>query len=199
MTASVVVPGLPAPLRSINDLEEWSTGDLSLVFHAGSGTDWFRDPASTAVMDNAPALVMPVAGTWMLQARVSATHEATFDAAVLAVHVDARTWAKLCLELSPQGQVMVVSVVTRGESDDCNSVVVDGPVWLRVSRLQRAFAFHYSLDGTEWHMVRCFSLGDPTSVEVGFLAQSPTGAGCTATFTDIAFEHEELADLRSGV
>ena len=137
----------------------------------------------------------------MLRARASAAHGATFDAAVLVVHADERTWAKLCLELSPQGRIMVVSVVTRGESDDCNSVVVDGPVWLRVSRLTRAFAFHYSPDGTEWHMVRYFSLGldEQAPVEVGFLAQSPTGAGCTATFTDIAFVPELLADIRSGV
>ena len=86
-------------------------------------------------------------------------------------------WAKLCLELSPQGEVMVVSVVTRGASDDCNSVIVDGPVWLRVAHLERAFAFHYSLDGATWHMVRYFSLGEPEPVEVGFLAQSPTGSG----------------------
>ena len=151
-------------------------------------------------MDNAPAFVMPAAGPWVLHARASAEHGATFDAAVLVVQADESTWAKLCLELSPQGQVMVVSVVTRGESDDCNSVVAEGPVWLRVSRLRRAFAFHYSLDGAEWHMVRYFSLGldEQAPVEVGFLAQSPTGPGCTATFSGISFEQQELADIRSG-
>ena len=95
---------------------------------------------------------------------------------------------------------MVVSVVTRGESDDCNSMPVEGgAAWLRVSRLARAFAFHRSTDGEHWDMVRYFGLGNPESVEVGFLAQSPTGDGCTATFEDVAFSREELADVRSGV
>ena len=50
-------------------------------------------------------------------------------------------------------------------------------------------------------LVRYFSLGldEQAPVEVGFLAQFPTGAGCTATFTDIAFVPELLADIRSGV
>ncbi len=44
-------------------------------------------------------------------------------------------WAKLCFEYSPQGQPMVVSVVTRGVSDDCNSVDIAGnSVYLRVYR-----------------------------------------------------------------
>ena len=96
---------------------------------------------------------------------------------------------------------MVVSVVTRGFSDDCNSVVVEGPVWLRASRLGRAFAFHYSVDGEVWHMVRYFGLDleDTDPVEVGFLAQSPSGEGCAAAFEEISFVPEQLADVRSGV
>ena len=58
------------------------------------------------------------------------------------------SWAKLCFEYSPQREPMVVSVVTRGLSDDCNSFVVDGAtVWLRIARVGSAFAFHASTDG----------------------------------------------------
>jgi uncharacterized protein len=169
---------------------------------AGPRSDWFIDPGSDAVLRNAPALVMPAAGPWQLSAIVTADHRATFDAGVLFVHVDDVTWAKLCLELSPQGEVMVVSVVTRGTSDDCDSVPVEGhSLHLRVSALERAFAFHWSLDGRAWHLVRYFSLGDsaPSRAGVGFIAQSPTGEGCTAEFADIIFRPELLADLRSGV
>ncbi len=198
--SSVTVPVLPTPLRSINEAEAWTVSGDALTLSAGARTDWFIDPAGELAMDNAPALVMPAEGTWMLKARVSAGHTATFDAAVLVVYAGERSWAKLCLELSPQGQVLVVSVVTQGQSDDCNSVPIeDAEVWLRISRLGRAFAFHYSADGREWNMVRYFGLGDAGPVEVGFLAQSPTGDGCAATFREIEFTHEKLADVRSGV
>jgi regulation of enolase protein 1 (concanavalin A-like superfamily) len=194
------VPGLPAPLRTINATDVEITTD-GLAIRAGARTDWFIDPAGGIVVDDAPALVMRAEDPWMLRARASAEHASTFDAAVLVVHVDERTWAKLCLELSPGGDVMIVSVVTRGDSDDGNSVPIDGhEAWLRASRLGRAFAFHYSRDGETWHMVRYFTLGvgSETPVEVGFLAQSPTGDGCRAVFRDIGFTPKRLADLRLG-
>lgn len=94
----------------------------------------------------------------------------------------------------------MVSVVTRGTSDDSNSVIVAGhSTRLRVSSLEQAFAFHHSTDGRRWSLVRYFSLGDVADdVAVGFSAQSPTGDGCTATFSDIVFRPTLLEDLRSG-
>jgi regulation of enolase protein 1 (concanavalin A-like superfamily) len=94
---------------------------------------------------------------------------------------------------------MVVSVVTRGVSDDANSFAVESSqVWLRVSRLGLAWAFHASTDGSRWQFIRHFAL-DPADVPApGFLAQSPTGGGCTAVFDAITYRPEALADLRSG-
>ncbi|HEX9371086.1 MAG TPA: DUF1349 domain-containing protein, partial [Roseiflexaceae bacterium] len=85
-------------------------------------------------------------------------------------------------------------------SDDANAFTVAGnQVFLRIARLGRAFAFHASGDGAVWQMIRHFTLGDEGGVQAGFLSQSPTGAGCTATFDAIRFTAERLADLRSGV
>jgi hypothetical protein len=50
-------------------------------------------------------------------------------------------------------------------------------------------------------LLRYFSLGEnepAEPVKVGFLAQSPLGAGCTATFQHIAFRPGAPADLRDG-
>ena len=196
-----MVPGLPAPLRSINEAVAVDAGERHLSLRAGPRTDWFIDPGGGVAVDDAPALVMPAVGDWSLRAYVSAAHAATFDAAVLVVRVDHRTWAKLCLERAPDSSVMVVSVVTRGFSDDCNSVVLEGgATWLRVSRLGSAFAFHWSPGGDTWQMVRYFGLGPAAgpNVEVGVLAQSPTGDGCLATFEQIDFSPRRLPDVRSG-
>jgi regulation of enolase protein 1 (concanavalin A-like superfamily) len=197
----LTVPGLPRPLRWLVPAASFEVTEAgALRMEAGPRTDWFIDPDGDAAVRNAPALLMPASGPWQLSAVVSADHRATFDAGVIFVHVDGATWAKLCLELSPQGEVTVVSVVTRGTSDDCNSVpVASHRLHLRVSRLERAFAFHYSEDGRRWSLVRFFSLGDADAVEVGFIAQSPTGEGCTAEFGDITFKQDLLTDLRSGV
>jgi regulation of enolase protein 1 (concanavalin A-like superfamily) len=118
---------------------------------------------------------------------------------VLAIHVDDLNWAKLCFERSPDAEPMIVSVVTRGASDDSNSWVVDGnSVWLRISRLGAAFAFHASTDGSRWRLVRYFALDSAEDPAVGFLAQSPLGDGCRASFDEISFESRRLSDLRSG-
>jgi len=135
----------------------------------------------------------------MLSARVEVDFANSFDAGVLALWRDEVTWAKLCFEYSPQGQAMVVSVVTRRVSDDCNSTVVTGTaVWLRVARTGHAYAFHMSVDGAFWQFVRYFAFDEGADLSVGFEAQSPLGQGCTARFTDIRFNASTLAELRDG-
>ncbi|HEY2541536.1 MAG TPA: DUF1349 domain-containing protein [Gaiellaceae bacterium] len=168
---------------------------------AGPRTDLFVDPQGADPILNAPRSLSRAEGVFQLSARVQVDFAATFDAGVLLVWFDERTWAKLCLEYSPEHEPMVVSVVTRERSDDCNSFVVpSGDVWLRVSRLApSAFAFHASREGERWELIRHFSLGDGDDPEVGYMAQSPRGDGCTATFTELRFVPERLDDLRSGL
>jgi uncharacterized protein len=174
-----------------------SVGDDSLRILAGPRTDWFVDPRTEALNLTAPALVGPVRGDFVLAADVEVAFAATFDAGALVLWQDERTWAKLCLEYSPEREPMIVSVVTRGTSDDCNSVVVAGGAALRVARIGRAVAFHVSIDGQRWQLVRHFRF-DADEPLVGFEAQSPRGEGCAATFSHIRFEAATLGDLRSG-
>ncbi|HXM55475.1 MAG TPA: DUF1349 domain-containing protein [Candidatus Dormibacteraeota bacterium] len=173
----------------------------TLTLTAGARTDLFVDPQGGEPALNAPRQLSDApAGDFQLSARVTVAHAATFDAGVLLLHAHERAWAKLCLERSPEGRLLVVSVVTRGVSDDANAFGVEGrTAWLRASRLGRAFAFHASTDGTRWQFVRHFALEPTDGLQMGFLAQSPTGEGCTAVFDQVALRHERLADLRSGV
>ncbi|MEV0401989.1 DUF1349 domain-containing protein [Actinoallomurus sp. NPDC050550] len=166
---------------------------------AGPGTDLFIDPQRTAVTLNAPHLLACAEGDFLLSARVQVDFQSTFDAGALLVWLNDRAWAKLAFELSPQREPMVVSVVTRGTSDDCNAFVVDGgQVWLRVARVGTAYAFHASTDGAYWRLIRHFALYASEVPSYGFEAQSPTGDGCTATFDAIAYEPRRLLDLRDG-
>ena len=72
-------------------------------------------------------------------------------------------------------------------------------VWLRVSRVDRVYAYHASLDGETWQLVRVFVLHDDTSSDtIGFEGQSPTGEGCQVTFDEIRFRTRRLTDLRDG-
>jgi uncharacterized protein len=171
----------------------------SVELTAGAATDWFIDPGGSSPILNAPALVGSPTGDFLLSARVAVEFDSTFDAGALVLFGDQNLWAKLCFERSPQREPMVVSVVTRAVSDDCNSFVVEvDHVWLRVSRIGPAFAFHAANDGTTWKLVRHFALPGTDELRVGFEAQSPLGAGCTASFTEIRYETRTLSDLRDG-
>lgn len=201
MTDPLRLTAFPHPLHWETPPVDYSfAADGALAMRAGPTTDYFIDPRGEVIIGNAPRLLTLPDARFLLSAQAQGELTATYDAAVLMLYVNEHSWAKLCLELSPQGEPMIVSVVTNGVSDDCNSVVLpSADAWLRVAGFGDAFAFHYSLDGETWHFVRYFTLHERANLRVGFSVQSPTGAGCTATYTEIRYQPVALEDLRSGV
>jgi regulation of enolase protein 1 (concanavalin A-like superfamily) len=204
------VPGVPFPLAS-SSADPWRVDEAAgtVTVSAPPRTDIFIDPASGSAgaalnaqsMLNAPTLLgQAPEGDFQLSTRVTVGFAATFDAGVLLLWVDERHWGKLCFEFSPAGEPMIVSAVCRGVCDDANAFVVPGrSAWLRVSRIDRVFSFHASLDGKTWQMIRVFALDDQEAPDrIGFEGQSPTGDGCTVTFDEIRFVPERLGDLRDG-
>lgn len=191
---------IPAPLHwDVPAADFTRLDDGAIRMTSSSRTDLFVDPRGMVDMTNSARLLFQPDEHFTLSAHARGDLEATYDAAVLMLYVDDRHWAKLCLELSPQGRPMIVSVVTNGVSDDCNSVVLDSAAaYLRVAGLGTAFALHYSLDGATWHFVRYFALQHSAGLRAGFSVQSPTGDGCTVTFSEIRYAPALLGDLRSG-
>ncbi|MDR2984462.1 MAG: DUF1349 domain-containing protein [Nocardiopsaceae bacterium] len=205
---TLTIPCLPFPLAPEGEPPVgYKVEPDGLTLTAAAGTDMFVDPAGTGQVPDAGRLVgRPPAGDFSLAAKVSVEFASKYDAGVLLLQAGERRWAKLCFELSPQLTPTAVTVVTRGTSDDCNSFEVNGnSLWLRMTRSGAAWAFHASADGSWWRLLRYFALGlgDPPGglggdVNVGFLAQSPTGQGCAATFGHVSFRQGAPSDLRDG-
>ena len=187
---------------------EWVNGegtvaipaDGILRITAAAGVDWTNDAFGGAQQHAAKLLGFVASGDFSLSANAVVVGErSTFDAAVLAVWGDRDHWAKLCFEYSPQGEAMVVSVVTNEFSDDCNSTLVaEGAVHLRVTRYRAGWAFHSSVDGHSWDFVRIFRLAHDGPVSVGFLSQAPFGESCIAEFRNISYSAATPADFRDG-
>lgn len=199
------LPGIPftlAPAGAPPCAAEQLAGGLQLT--GGSGSDLFVDPCGdgSTFPDAGRWLGVPPDGDFTLAARVTVGFESLYDAGAILLHASERRWAKLCFEYSPQRVPTAVTVVTRGFSDDCNSFeVAEDSLWLRVTRTGRAWAFHASTDGKWWRLLRLFELGEAEAgeqVQVGFLAQAPTGRSCTARFTRLAYAPGAPADLRDG-
>ena len=196
------LPGVPFPFESSGTPACPATmegGRLTLV--SGAKSDLFIDPAGDEAR-------RPDAGRWTglpgdddftFAARVTVGFASVFDAGVLLLYLSERRWAKLCYEFSPQHKPTAVTVVTHGTSDDSNSFeTAGGPLWLRITRSGRIWAFHASEDGAYWKLLRYFTLGEASGARVGFLAQSPTGVGCTAIFDSVTYRPGAPADLRDG-
>ena len=217
MADPLTVPGVPFPLMpSSEDLWRVDEATGAVTVSALPHSDIFIDPGigsadggdindggaiNAESMLNAATLLGDVPpGDFQFSARVTVGFASTFDAGVLLLWLDEPRWAKLCFEFSPAGEPMIVSVVCRGLTDDANAFVVPGrSVWLRVSRLDRVYAYHASLDGRTWQLIRVFVLDNDTSRDrIGFEGQSPTGDGCSVTFDEIRFVRQRLTDLRDG-
>lgn len=194
-----VLDAVPAALHWHNPAAGWKVDAGALTISAAEKTDLFHDPEGSARVDNAPRLLFKPEEHFTLSALVKVAFGATFDAGVLLLYEHADSWAKLCFEVFPQGRPGIVSVVTKGRSDDCNSVFVQSDqVYLRVAKLDGAFAFHHSTDAKFWRLGRYFSLDNPAQTLAGFSVQAPTGDSCTATFSEIRYEARKLGDIRSG-
>jgi uncharacterized protein len=178
-----------------------SLSDETLTLTCGAKSDLFIDPAGDerGRTDAGRWTGLPGDDDFTLCARVTVAFGATFDAGALLVYLSERRWAKVCYELSPQGKPTAVTVVTHGTSDDSNSFeTAGGPLWLRITRAGRAWAFHASQDGAYWQLLRYFTLGEASGARVGFLAQSPAGAGCAAVLDSVAYRLGAPANLRDG-
>lgn len=197
---TVEMPGLPPLTWTHQEGRHHQDGDV-LVLTSDAGVDWTNDATGAEPSHTSTSLAFDLEEPFQLSARVSVdSPRTTFDAAVLTLWANEDCWAKLCFEYSPQGEEMVVSVVTDRFSDDANGpVVLEGSVWLRVSSLpEGAYAFHYSTNGAVWSFVRQFRLDAPTRPRIGFMSQAPMGPAATARFSGISLVREQLADVRDG-
>jgi len=199
-TIGPALPGFPGTARWLGPVPEWTQlGAQGVEMIAPARSDRFHDPAGDTRQADSPVWAAAVEAPSNLVARVTVDFADTFDAGVLMVYQSRDAWAKLCFERDPAGRPMVVSVVTRGRSDDANAFLVDGStVWLRITLLPRAYAFHASTNGQYWEFVRYFRLGARGRPRLGLSAQAPVGAGCAVRFEHVRLGSGAVDDLRGG-
>lgn len=148
---------------------------------------------------NAPFYYTEIEGNFVLKVKVSHDFKDTYDSASVMVMKDLYCWAKCCFELTDFGTHAAVSVVTKKDSDDANGCNLEGnTAWLQVCRVGNNFAFHYSLDGVNFYMMRYFHLPVPEIVKVGLLAQAPTGKGGKRIYEHLSIEQRTVKNIRAG-
>ena len=170
--------------------------DSELTIRSGKDTDWFVDPFDGTVHNSAPMLLFMPAQDYVLSAKVKVEFNTKWDAGALMVWADDHNWAKLSFELSPAKQPTMVTVVTRGVSDDCNSIPISGnTVYIQIAKSGPSYVFYSSNDGKNWQVLRVFNLQDDRKARVGFESQSPAGAGTEVVFSEIHYQTKKITDL----
>jgi regulation of enolase protein 1 (concanavalin A-like superfamily) len=191
------MPGLPGTLKWQNTPASWKFDNQGvLAISANAKTDWFVDPFDGTVANNAPILLFIPDADYVFTARVTVKFVNKWDAGALMLWGDDHHWAKLSYEFSPDKIPTLVTVVTRGSSDDCNSKELRGDsVYLRIAKSGKTYVFYSSTDGRNWQIVRTFSLDTELLIRVGFEAQSPAGSGAVAKFAAISYDRHGIHNI----
>ena len=195
--APVSISGIPGKLSWQNAPGSWKFDDQKvLTISANAKTDWFVDPFDGTVANTAPILLFAPDPDYVLSARVTVKFTTKWDAGALMLWGDDHHWAKLSYEFSPDRIPTLVTVVTRGLSDDCNSKELRGDsVYLRIAKSGKTYVFYSSTDGQNWQIVRTFSLDTEIPIRAGFEAQSPAGSGAVARFSAIHYDPHRIGNI----
>lgn len=191
----VRLAALPRPLYWENTPVHFEANGGRLVIQAGEKTDMFRDPNVTYNTDNAPKLLFIADSNFVLTAAIHHAFTSKWDGGAIVLKADSLNWIKFCFEKDYAGQHRVVSVVTKGISDDCNSAAsATNTIYYKIAKAGNVITLYFSAEGKSWYLVRHLVFDSNGPLKLGFLAQSPTGKNCRVTFSDIHYSTKKIGD-----
>jgi uncharacterized protein len=184
----------------MNTPPDFELSDGMLRITAPPKCDFFINPVDGSVVASAPLYYREVHGDFVATALVRPDFSSVWNAAALMVHADSAHWIKLAFEHSDATGKSIVTVITRGNSDDANGAVLNDleRVWLRIIRKGDVYALHWSADGREYKMARLSALHPARTVRIGMEAQCPVGPAAQHTFLHFSIEQRTVQDLRKG-
>lgn len=190
-----IIPNMSNELISeldwLNEPESYQIMDSSLSVTVKKGSDFFNNPEDNSIVASAPFLYKRIKGDFVAKAIVQPDFTSQWNAVALMVHCDSLNWIKFAFENSDATGPGIVTVVTKGTSDDANGVVLNKQtqIWLAIARKNNIYSMHWSKDGKSYKMARLTSLPMMSEVKIGIEVQSPVGD--EATHTILFFETEE--------
>lgn len=181
--------------------KSFQLADRELRIESGQGSDFFNDPETEKITAGAPVLYREMSGNFVATALVQPDFADMWNACALMVHLDSLNWIKFGFENSDATGKSIVSVVTRGVSDDSNGAILNDreAIWLRIIRKGNLYALHWSADGKTYKMARLAKLPEAAAVKIGMEAQCPVGKPATHKFLYFSLEEKTVSDLRKGI
>jgi hypothetical protein len=156
---------------------EFKLNNGTLSVEVTKGTDFFNNPEDSSIIGSAPFLFINQDSDFVMKALVEPDFNSQWNALSLMVYLDSLNWIKFAFENSDATGPSVVSVVTKGISDDANGVAMKDRhrIWLAVARKNHLYSMHWSEDGSKYYMARLTAMPNKETVRIGIEAQSPVG------------------------
>jgi regulation of enolase protein 1 (concanavalin A-like superfamily) len=161
----------------------WQDEDGVLSMTTAPKSDFWRKTHYGFIRDNGHFYYRELGSDFSATVQFVGAYTTLYDQAGLMVRVDTENWMKCGIEFV-EGVHLASAVVTRDFSDW--SVAPLGAVlpkfWLRVVREGTALLVEYSLDGSDYVLLRNCYLPMESSVQVGPMAASPGDRGFGVRF-----------------
>ena len=166
-----------------NEPPFWQVQADNLTITSGSKTDFWRHTHYGFVRDNGHFYYQQIQGDFTAEVKVSGQYADLYDQAGLMVRLDTANWLKCGIEFVDAVQ-QVSAVVTRDYSDWSVVPIPHNPasLWLRVTRRGADLEVQYSLDGTQYTLLRLAYFTPVEIVSVGIMCASPEGNGFSTIF-----------------
>ncbi|WP_414514460.1 DUF1349 domain-containing protein [Nostoc sp. PCC 9305] len=166
-----------------NEPPVWEVKDKAIAITSGAKTDFWRETHYGFIRDNGHFFYQKIQGDFIAEVKISGQYQDLYDQAGLMVRLDELNWLKCGIEFV-NGVQQVSAVVTRNYSDWSVIPMPQNPsaIWVRVTRRSTAIEVEYSLNGTEYTMLRLAYLTPVETVSVGVMCASPEGNGFQTRF-----------------
>lgn len=182
----------------LNTPDKMGVEGQTLVVEVAKGTDFFNNPEDSSITASAPLLYKEVTGDFIAKALVEPDFSSQWNAVSLMVYIDSLNWIKFAFENSDATGPSVVSVATKGVSDDANGVVLNDTqsLWLVVTRKGNIFSMHWSLDDENYKMARLTAMKPANEIKIGVEFQSPVGEAATHKIHYLEIKKETVQNPR---
>lgn len=168
-----------------NEPPHWQVQEDKFTVRSGAKTDFWRETHYGFIRDNGNFFYQTVTGDFTVEVKISGEYRELYDQAGLMLRLDESHWIKCGIEFV-EGVQQVSAVVTRTYSDWSIVPMPQNPSFLRLRVVRRGTAVEvqYSLNETDYQMLRLAYLTPVETINVGVMCASPEGNGFPVTFEE---------------
>lgn len=191
--------GIPKETHWVNPPAAFAVSGHGIEIVASERTDKYIAADGSYTADSANRLLFEADPDFVLSAEISHPFANKWDGGGLVLEGDSENWIKLCFEKDYTGAKRVVTVVTRGMSDDSNSMQFDSrQAHFQIAKIGDVVFLYASETGKGWYLVRAMSFKFDGKLQVGFLAQTPEGESNKVSFAHIKYRPTAMKDYWKG-